>query len=129
VTTPPLEHEILRLALQRSAALVHKDISTLQRLLADEFRYINASGMVLTKSDYLHQYLESPDIRWLSQELDESVVQIYGETAVLTCRVHDQGQFGTDQFDAYYRSLFVWVRQYGIWRCAIGQTTAIARPD
>jgi hypothetical protein len=60
--------------------------------------------------------------------VDDSVVQIYGETAVLTCRVHDQGQIGTEQFDACYRSLFVWARQRREWRCVIGQTTATTRP-
>jgi hypothetical protein len=123
-----LEQEILRLALERSRALVHKDSRALERLLADEFRYINASGILLTKAEYLHEYVESLEVRWTSQHVDDSVVQIYGETAVLTCRVHDQGQIGTEQFDAYYRSLFVWARQQSEWRCVIGQTTATTRP-
>jgi hypothetical protein len=123
-----LEQEVLRLALERSRALVHKDSRAMERLLADEFRYINASGILLTKAEYLHEYVESLEIRWTSQHVDDSVVQIYGETAVLMCRVHDQGQIGTEQFDAYYRSLFVWVRQQREWRCVIGQTTATTRP-
>ena len=52
-----------------------------------------------------------------------------GETAVLTCRVHDQGRIGLEPFDAYYRSIFVWVRQHETWRCVIGQTTSTARPE
>jgi hypothetical protein len=129
VTVLPLEQAIHQLALERSAALVQKDLPALERLLADEFRYTNASGMVLTKTEYLHQYVDPPDVVWLAQDLDDIAVQIYGETAVLTCRVHDQARFGTEQFDAYYRSIFVWVRQHGVWRCAIGQTTATARPE
>jgi hypothetical protein len=128
MTVLSLEQDILRLALQRSYALVHKDRRTMERLLADAFRYINASGILLTKADYLREYVESLEIRWTSQDMDESVVELYGDTAVLTCRVHDRGQMGTEPFDAYYRSLFVWARQQGEWRCVIGQTTATASP-
>jgi hypothetical protein len=125
----PVQQEILQLFQERSTALVHKDIPTLERLLAEEFRYINASGIVLTKAEYLHHYVEAPDVKWLSQDTDELVVQVYGETAVITSRVHDQGHFGPEPFDAYYRSIFVWVRQHGLWCCVIGQTTATMQPE
>lgn len=121
-----LDQEVLRLFQLRSVALVQKDISTLQRLLADEFRYINASGTLLTKTEYLTHYVAAPDVRWMAQEADDVAVQIYGETAIITCRVHDEVYFGEELFDAIYRSLFVWVRQQEGWRCVIGQTTAAA---
>jgi hypothetical protein len=129
VTTTHLEQAIVQLAQERSAALVHKDVHVLERLLADEFHYINASGMLLTKAEYLQHYVEPPLVIWASQDMDDIVVRLYGETAVLMCRVHDQGRFGTEPFDAYYRSIFVWVRQHTAWRCVIGQTTATARPQ
>ena len=129
MSTTQIEQEILRLFRERSAALVDKDIPSLQRLLADEFRYINAGGIALSKTDYLHHYVEAPEVRWVSQDADDIVVQLYGETAVLTCRVHDQGHYGSEAFDAYYRSIFVWVRQNGAWRCVIGQTTETTRPE
>lgn len=121
-----VEQEIRQLFQARSVALVQKDALTLERLLADEFRYINASGVLLTKADYLHHYVTSSDVRWISQEADDVTVEVYGETAIVTCRVHDRVYFGAELFDATYRSLFVWVRQQESWFCVVGQTTAMA---
>lgn len=124
MTDPSREDAILRLARQRSHALVHKDSLAMEALLAAEFRYINASGMVLSRDEYIEDYVKSNHIRWTAQDLADCAVTLYGDTAVLTCRVHDRGQMGSDEFDATYRSIFVWVARDGEWRCVVGQTTA-----
>ena len=69
------------------------------------------------------------DVVWTAQELDECGVTLYGDTAVLTCRVRDHGQMGTDSFDGTYRSIFVWAAQGGEWRCVVGQTTEVSPGD
>jgi ketosteroid isomerase-like protein len=120
------EQEIIQLAHERSNALVHKDAVTLDRLLADTFRYTNASGIMVTKAEYFQHYVEPPDVVWTAQVLDETEVVLYPQMAVLTCRVHDQGRYGDQPFDAHYRSTFVWVHQQGRWQCVAGHTTAIA---
>jgi hypothetical protein len=123
------EREIVRLAHERSTALVQKDTATLDRLLATTFCYTNANGITLTKTDYFQQYVETSHIIWTAQTLDETQVSLYNHTAVLTCRIHDQGLFGDQPFDAYYRSTFVWIYQQGSWQCVAGHTTAITQPE
>lgn len=123
------EDAILRLARQRSLALVHKDSQAMEALLAEEFRYINASGMVLGRDDYIDNYVKSDEVRWSAQDLDECSVTIYGDTAVLTCRVRDCGRMGAESFEATYRSIFVWAERAGEWRCVVGQTTAVDPGD
>lgn len=124
-----VEATIIGLARERSQALVSGDRQALRRLLADEFRYVNASGAVLDKQAYLLAYVGAAEIRWTAQDLDEPIVQVHGDAAILACRVHDRGWFGDEPFDGWYRSLFVWVLRQGEWRCAAGQTTAIAATD
>jgi hypothetical protein len=124
--TAHIEQEIIQLAYARSNALVHKDAATLDRLLSATFRYTSVSGITLTKADYLQNYVEAPDIIWTAQVLDEIEVALYEQTAVLTCRVRDQGCYGDQPFDAYYRSTFVWIYQQGRWQCVAGHTSAIA---
>jgi hypothetical protein len=129
MTNQSCEEAILRLARARAHALVTKDSPAMRRLLADNFRYINASGMVLSRDEYLAAYVAAAEVRWTSQDLDDCAVTCYGDTAVLTCRVHDRGQMEGEPFDAIYRSLFVWVLAAGAWRCVAGQTTAVAAPE
>jgi hypothetical protein len=127
-SSDPIAEEIVRLAEARSAALVGKDLAAMDRLLADTFRYTNASGIVLTKGEYFEHYVESSHVRWAEQAMDEVAVTVYGQAAVLTCRVRDVGQYGEQPFDVFYRSTFLWVRDNGAWRCAAGHTSATERP-
>jgi hypothetical protein len=121
--------EIVRLAEARGAALVQQDQAAMERLLADTFRYTNASGAVLSKAEYIEHYVASTHMRWTEQALDEVEVVMYGQAAVLTCRVHDVGRYGDEPFDAFYRSTFTWVLDGGAWRCAAGHTTETERPS
>jgi hypothetical protein len=122
------EAEVIQLAQARSAALIHKDAQAIDQLLAAEFVYTNAAGMILTKAGYLEAYVEQPDLHWQSQDLDEIYVRLYGFAAILTCRVHDQGVAGIEPFDAYFRSTFVWINQPERWQGVSGHTTATDRP-
>lgn len=121
------EETIMELAQARSTALIHKDRETLDRLLAPTFRYTNADGIVLTKAEYFEHYVDSPLLQWVAQTMDEIVVALYQDTAVLSCRVHDQARYGEQSFDDYYRSTFVWVSEHGEWHCVAGHTTVATK--
>ena len=128
-SSEPIAEEIVRLAQARSTALVAKDFVTMDQLLANTFRYTNASGIVLSKAEYFEHYVESSYVRWFEQAMDEVAVTVYGQAAVLTCRVHDVGQYGEEPFDAFYRTTFLWVFLNGAWRCAAGHTSSTERPE
>lgn len=120
--------ELVRLARARSEALVRRDARALDRILADEFVYTNASGLVLDKADYLARYVESPDVQWMSQDLEGVEVRLLGDTAVVTLRVHDRARFGEQMLDARFRSTFVFARTPGGWRCLAGHSSEDAQP-
>ena len=122
-----IESAIIEIAQARSAALVRGDVAALNQILADEFLYTNANGQRLDKSTYLHRYVASNAVRFLAQTMDDIRVQVYGEVAVLTCQVHDRFEYQQQLIEADYRSIFVYARQVGQWRCVTGQTTAIVK--
>lgn len=121
-----LSQSLLQTAQARSDALVQKDGDAMNHILADEFVYINSSGEVLTKTEYIEDYVISPEAQWTSQTMEEVHIQIYDGVGVLRCRVHDVAEFSGDPFVASFRSLFVYRRDGDRWRCVAGQTTAIA---
>jgi ketosteroid isomerase-like protein len=122
---PSPEGELRELLAARTAALVAGDVDALQGILADDFVYTNASGVVFDKTAYLALYVTSGDMRWQSQELDDIRVRVHGSAAVVTCRIHDRASFRGTGFDAWFRSTQVFARQAGRWRYVAGQTTAM----
>jgi hypothetical protein len=113
---------VMQLARERSRALVEKDARALDRILAPEFIYTNASGQVLDKATYLARYVEPPEVQWLLQELDHVQVRVFGDAAVLTCRVHDVARFGEHRLDAHFQSTYLYVNTAAGWQCVAGQT-------
>jgi hypothetical protein len=121
-----LSQSLLQVAQARSEALVHKDSDTMSRILSEEFVYINSTGEVLTKTEYIENYVISPDARWTSQTMEDVDIQLHDTVGILRCRVHDVAEFAGDPFVASFRSLFVYRRNGDEWHCVVGQTTAIA---
>jgi hypothetical protein len=116
--------EIAALFAARAEALVRGDAGFFRRLLDEEFRYTNASGAVFDRAGYLVFYLESGRARWQSQEWDELDVQVHGDVAVATCRLHDRATFDGEALDARFRSTQVFARRDGEWRYVAGHTTS-----
>jgi Domain of unknown function (DUF4440) len=114
--------EIERLALERSRALVRKDLAAMEQILAAQFTYTNASGEVLDRADYLARYIRAPEVSWEKQALDQITVRIEEPVAILTCRVHDLAWFQGTRLDAFFQSTYVFARGDTAWRCIAGHT-------
>ncbi len=139
--TAVLEAAVLAAARRRSAALVAKDLDALQTLLHPAFVYVNASGQVLGRDEYLELYVRPPGIRWTSQTLLEPRVAISGSTAVVTCLVHDVVRFresiassdagaqedAEDVLDETFRTTATWIRTVFGWQCLAAHTSTIPR--
>ncbi len=112
------------IARERSRALVARDIATLERILAPQFVYTNASGVLTDKQAYLAR-VGTPRVQWISQELSDVQVRVVGDTAVLTAAVHDRATFDGEPLDARFRSTFVYVRSASGWICVAGHTSPV----
>ena len=96
----------------------------MKTILADVFTYTNASGLTCDRDEYVASYVGSSDLVWLAQESSAPVVRVYGDAAVVTFDVHDRAAWRGEPFEGDFRSMFVYVRRGGTWRCVAGQTTA-----
>src|SRR5262245_2423536 len=96
------------------------------RILADDFTYTNASGETCDRDEYLASYVTSPHLVWQSQDSSAPVIRTYGDTAVVAVDVSDRAIWQGEPFSGEFRSLYVYVRRDGVWRCVAGQTTARA---
>jgi len=122
-------HPVVAAARRRSIALVNKDVETLVTLLHPSFIYVNASGQVLDREQYLDQYVRPDEVRWISQEISRPVLAEGGTTAVLTCLVHDVARYSDQQLDRTFRSTLTWVNGEDGWQCLGGHTSHLASGD
>jgi Domain of unknown function (DUF4440) len=116
---------VLAAAQRRSAALITKDVDVLLTLLHPNFIYVNASGQVLNREQYLDQYVRPDEVRWISQVIDEPRLAECGTAAVLTCLVHDQARYFDDELDETFRSTLTWVKAKDGWQCLGGHTSRL----
>jgi hypothetical protein len=111
----------------KAAALIRGDGAFFERMLDEDFRYINAGGKVFNKPAYLDYFIISGEIQWQAQELDDVNIRRYGDVAVVTCRISDRAALQGDEFSGAFRSTQVFVRHPEGWRYVSGQTTAMAK--
>ena len=108
----------------RYAAMVSKDIATLERLLDDKLIYMHSTGVADTKSSYIdglrtgvwdYQAIDRTDLRY---QADGDVVLVFGKLAI---QMITRGTFKA--FET--RALAVWVRKTDGWRLLAVQSGAI----
>lgn len=122
----PTEQAIITIVKARSAALVAGDVPALERILHPEFIYVNSQGIKTTRAEYLGRFA-NPDggPKWEKQDLSEIEIHVHGDTAIVTCRVHDVAHWGEHHLDSEFRSTFVYIQSADGWRCVAGHTSEI----
>lgn len=107
--------EVLKLSKEYDRATVSGDASVLERILADEYRYIGATGSVFNKADTL-KFARSGEMKLQSGRSDEVEARGFGNTVVLTGRWTSRGTANGKAFSDVDRYTSVYVKTNGRWR-------------
>jgi len=110
-----------------SAALLKRDVPTLEKIWADDYIFVNASGEVLTKAQRLANAKSGATTLDSINEEENITVRIYQNSAVATSRVTIKGQYGGQLTSGQYRSTHVWVKGPAGWQLVSNQLTALPR--
>jgi ketosteroid isomerase-like protein len=108
------------------AAIESKDKTKLQAQLVDDFSHIGRLGLAVDKSQFIDGIM-APDTAEIPSRVDDLQVRIYGNVAVLTCRVTIVNSTIIGDFSGRLRETNVFVKQRGRWRLASSQETEIHR--
>ena len=120
------EQEVRQMIQKYRSALLQRDIPMLEKIWADDYVFVNASGEVLTKAQRLSN-LKSGATSLDSINQEENItVRVYQNSAVVTSRVTLKGQYGGKQISGQYRSTLVWVKGPAGWQLVSNQLTALA---
>jgi ketosteroid isomerase-like protein len=116
-----LEKKILDLEKQRIAAMVKKDVATLDALLADDMSYTHSGGTTDTKASFIKLIRERG--RYLGVDYSNTQVITSGANAVI---VRGIAQIRLENTPAYPMIFVdVWVLRNGAWKMVAWQATRV----
>ena len=109
---------------QLAAAWVAGDHSFHERILADDWSVIDATGRVLSKSEVLAEAF-SGDRQIDTGHIDEINVRTFGDWAIVTGRTHMAGRYHGEEMDVTLRFTDVFAYRDGNWQVVASQATLI----
>jgi ketosteroid isomerase-like protein len=118
------EEAVLKAEQTWQDALLKSDVAALESLYSDKLIYTHSNGSVDNKKTYIES-IKSGSAKYESMKRDEIKVDIYGNTALVTC--HWQVSFSNNgnKVNANARYLHAYVLQNGRWQMVAHQATRI----
>lgn len=119
------EHQIQAAEEQLRQAMLHSDVASLDRLIADDLIFTTHFGTVVTKQEDLAVH-RSGTLKFHAIEPSEQKVMILGQAAYVCVRMALSGTNNGSPFRGDFRFSRVW-RMSGdnTWQVVAGQVTAV----
>ena len=110
--------EVLIVAELHAGALVAREPDRLRRLLHPEFSWTSHRGERLDREGYVR--VNTRDVQWVKQRLEDPEVTVVDDTAILLCTVHDTVVRDGVETTLRLPVTQVWVRAHRGWVCLAG---------
>jgi ketosteroid isomerase-like protein len=120
-----VELEALSAAWDR--AIVSNEADAIGRFMAEEWVIVSETG-VTRREDFL-AVVASGDLKHETFKGDITAVRRYGDAAVVTGRVRNNGHFQGRPFSADEWTTDVFVRRGGIWLCVHSHITTVKQTE
>jgi hypothetical protein len=122
------EEEVRDVEATRAKAMVATDVATLDALTSESYVHVESTGQVRTKAQFL-EGLTRGEYSFESFVIDETLVRIFGQTAVVTGSYHNVIRTSAGiQPVKYARCIRVYVRDNSGWRNVSHQATEYPAP-
>ena len=102
----------------RGEALQKGDVAALDRLYEDDLVYTNAFGVTLTKAQHLAD-IKNRKLSFQSFHHSDVQVRVHGTTGIVTGLSTSKVAYGGKVSASPRKFLDVFVKEGGVWRCAI----------
>jgi ketosteroid isomerase-like protein len=116
--------EVEQIERQLISAISAVDLATYDRLVADDYVVVQASGTELTKADVMASY-RSGARRYKDLVISEVKVHLYGDAAVLSARSSGFRLEGGGEVPNNVRYIRIYARRQGKWRAVAQMATPI----
>ena len=120
------ELEVLKVNEEFDKAIISRDATAYERILADDFIFTSFDGAVTNKTQELAK-VKSGDLKFKSGKSDDIRVKVYGKTAVVTGKFTAEGQSKGKDFTFLERYTAVFVKRNGRWQMVAEHASEIAQ--
>jgi ketosteroid isomerase-like protein len=103
---------------------VKLDLAVLERILADDYTWINQEGVLRTKAQNL-ELIKSGGLVIPSMVTDDMKVRIYGDAAVVTGRNTFKATLEGKDINGQERWTDTWIKRNGRWQCVATHNSMI----
>jgi ketosteroid isomerase-like protein len=114
---------VLSLESAWNQAVQQRDAKAIAPLLADELIYVDDTGLVMSKAEYLASVRSAAGFQHIVSEPVR--VAVYGRSAVVVGVYRGKGR--NDAKPARGRFVSTWTSRNGVWVCVASQSTLILR--
>ncbi len=108
------EQNIMRIEKEMLAAVLKGDTSPSEGYLADTYAFTGPDGLSMGKAQSIED-LKSGNLKLQGASLDDTKVQVYGDTAIVTYSSNDKGTYKGKDISGKTRWTDVFVKQKGRW--------------
>jgi ketosteroid isomerase-like protein len=123
---PDVKAEVLQVEEGRNEALKQGNADALAKLYTDDLVYTNALGIVLTKQQHLAD-IRSRRLKLTAFKHSDVQVRVHGTTGLVTGVSTSMVDFHGNVSDQPRRFLNVYVKENGVWKCAVHFETPAAK--
>ena len=124
-----VRHEIDQLEDTWRNAIIHRNSSAMDNLLADDYIAITANGTLQSKDQTLAN-LRAGTLHFASIEFSDRKVRFYGQTALVTSRAEVTGTTSEGDISGSYRYTRVYVKDdHGAWKIVSFEASRIRNSD
>jgi ketosteroid isomerase-like protein len=108
------EWDIMRIEKEMFGAALKGDPSASERYPADNYVFTGPDGLSMGKAQSIEN-LKSGNLKLQAASLDDTNVQVYGNTAIVTYSSNDKGTYKGKDISGKTRRTDVLVKQKGRW--------------
>ena len=127
--TKTVEQEVRQMIEQYRTALTKKDTAALERIWADDYTFINASGTVVTKAERLANLKSgATSLDTIVTDPDMKIRVYGGDVAIAISRVTIKGQYSGKATSGQFQSSIVFAKTPSGWQLVCNQITPVALP-
>ena len=118
------EKQIVRVQDALIDAYIHRDVAILERILADDYNYIDDDGLVMNKQQILQEF-KSGDDQVTSYERQDDKVRVFANVAVMTYRYQTEETYKGQNVGGDLRLTRIFAKPDGRWQMVGAQDTRV----
>jgi ketosteroid isomerase-like protein len=123
-----VEREVLDFAERWAQAMMTNDAAAISEFMADDWVIVGENGTT-NKTEFL-SWISSGDLTHETMEIiGEARIKIFGDTAVLTARITNNGHYKNHPFSADEWTTDVFRKSENRWLCVLSHITATIKHD